>query len=122
MSPEEIKKRIEEFMKKTHAAVESGKKKMTPDELNKKILNTVNKWMETETPAYGAFRNIPKTDVEYFAHHHAKAGVPRLMGWEYTKEKFKGYCDYEEDMKEEYDAEYSRTEFSQKFRDGFEQH
>ena len=109
-------------MKKTHAAVEAGQKKTAREELDMKIMNTVNKWRENETPGYEDYRNTPKTDIEAFAHYHAKAGVPRVTGWAYTKEKLKHFYDYEEDMKEEYDAEYSRTEFSQKFRDKFEKH
>ena len=113
---------VEEFLRKTHAAVESGIKKLTPDELNRKIMNTVNRWMENQTPAYGSFRAKPKNDIEFFAHNHAKAGVPRDVGWAYTKDKLKGFYDYEEDMKEEYDAEYGRTSFDQEFRDKFEKH
>lgn len=109
-------------MNKLNAAFGAGRKKLAPEELDKKIMNTVNKWRKTGTPAYHNFRNGTKTDVEYFAHNHAKAGVQRATGWEFTKEKLKGFYDSEEDMKEEYDAEYSCTEFSQKFRGGFEQH
>lgn len=115
-------KDLNDFLKKTHEMAAATQKKQTPADLDMKIMNTVNRWRENETPGYEAFRNTPKTDIEAFAHYHAKAGVPRATGWEYTKEKLKYFYDYEEDMKEEYDAEYSRTEFSQKFRDGFEKH
>ena len=122
MSDYEKRKFGEDFMKKLHEQVQAGIPPMTKEQLDRKIMNTVNKWREKETPGYENLRDTPKTDIEAFAHYHAKAGVPRETGWEYTKEKLKGYYDYEEDMKEEYDAEYSRTEFSQTFRDKFEKH
>ena len=115
-------KSIKDFLEKTHAAVEAGQKKPLKEDLDKKIMNTVNKWRENQTPGYRSYREAPKTDIEAFAHYHAKAGVPRATGWEYTKEKLKGYYDDEEDMKAEYDAEYRHTLFSQKFRDKFETH
>lgn len=109
--------RVEEFLRKTREAAAMMEKQPTPEELNRKIMNTVNKWRENETPAYDRLRDKPRTDIECFAYYHARAGVPRSVGWEYTRKKLAHFYDLEEDMKEEYDAEYNRTGFSQAFRD-----
>lgn len=127
MQDEEKRKKGEEFIRKTHAAVEAGKEKLTPEQLNKKIKNTVSSWWKDESKGYQGFRDRGKTDPEFFAHNFARAGVGIKEGWEYTKETLRGYIDVEslEDGGEvwsDYEQEYIRTGFDQDFRDGFEAH
>ena len=127
MTEEEKRKKAEEFIRKTHAIVESGKKKLNREQLDEKIKNTTRYWWKEESKGYQGFKDRGKTDPEFFAHNFARAGVSMKEGWEYTKETLRGYIDAEslEDGGEiwsDYEQEYIRTGFDQDFRDGFETH
>ena len=109
-------------MKNLREAAASTVRKQTPIDPEKKIKNTIRYWWKTENKAYKRFRDRPKSDIEYFANHFAKAGIGLKDGWEYTKQTLQGYIDAEslEDGGEcwkEYEAEYNRTGFRQEFRD-----
>ena len=117
---------VNNFLKKLREQAASTEKQPTREDEDKKIKNTIRSWWKNETPAYHHFidngQGIPKTDIEYFAHHFAKAGIGMKDGWEYTKQTLQGYIDAEslEDGGEcwkEYEAEYNRTGFRQEFRD-----
>ena len=115
-------KYIDNFMKNLREAAASTVRKQTPIDPEKKIKNTIRYWWKTENKAYKRFRDRPKSDIEYFANHFAKAGIGLKDGWEYTKQTLQGYIDAEslEDGGEcwkEYEAEYNRTGFRQEFRD-----
>ena len=114
---------VDNFMKNLREAAASTVRKQTPVDPEKKIKNTIRYWWKTENMAYKRIRDIPKSDIEYFAHHLKKAGIGLKDGWEFTKETLRGYIDaeslYEEggDCWKEFEAEYNRTSFNQKFRD-----
>ena len=115
---------VENFMKKLREATASTERKQMPDDPEKKIKNYIRYWWKTENKAYQRFRDKPKSDIEYFAHHLKKAGIGLKDGWEFTKKTLRGYLDSESlddeggDCWMEFEAEYNRTRFSQKFRDG----
>lgn len=118
---------VEDFKRKTHAAVVAGQKKTTREEQDMKIKNTVRSWWQKETKGYNGFIDRGGTVPEFFAHNFARAGVGLKDGWEFTKATLRGYIDVEslEDdvvVYSEYEAEYIRTGFDQKFRDGFLKH
>ena len=113
---------IDNFMKNLREAAASTERKQTPDDPEKKIKNTIRYWWKTENKAYKRFRDRPKSDIEYFANHFAKAGIGLKDGWEYTKQTLQGYIDSESledggDCWKEFEAEYNRTGFRQEFRD-----
>lgn len=122
MNEEESKKWLEEFLKKTHAAVESGRKKLTPKELDGKINNHIASWWKNDKQGYLAFKARGKSDVEFFAHNQARAGVSKEDGWEFTKKTLSGFYGFSEELKAKYDVEYDRTPFEQECRDSHEQH
>jgi hypothetical protein len=113
---------VNDFMKKLREAAASTERKPTPTDPDMKIKNTIRYWWKTENKAYQRFIDRPKTDIEYFANHFAKAGIGLKDGWEYTKQTLRGYIDAESledggDRWKEYEAEYNRTRFRQSFRD-----
>lgn len=113
---------IDNFMKNLRAATAAMERKQLPDDPEKKIKNTIRYWWKTENKAYKRFRDRPKSDIEYFANHFAKAGIGLKDGWEYTKQTLQGYIDAESledggDCWKEFEAEYNRTGFRQEFRD-----
>lgn len=113
---------IDNFMKNLREAAASTVRKQTPVDPEKKIKNTIRYWWKTENKAYKRFRDKPKSDIEYFANHFAKAGIGLKDGWEYTKQTLQGYIDAESledggDCWKEFEAEYNRTGFRQEFRD-----
>lgn len=118
---------VNDFLKKLREQVAETEKKLTPEDLNKKIMNTVRSWWKNESIGYDGFIDKGKSDPEFFAHNFARAGIDLKDGWEYTKQTLRGFIDAEslEDDGEvwrEYKEEYIRTGFDQKFRDGFEKH
>ena len=113
---------VNDFMKKLREQVASTERKPTPKDLNKKIKNTISKWWRTDSIGYKGFKKKGKSDIEYFAHNHARAGVGKEEGWEATKKAMDGFYVFDDELKAKYDAEYNRTPFDQDFRDGFERH
>jgi len=118
--------KVEDFLKKLREQAASTEKQPTREDEDRKIKNTIRSWWKNETPAYHHFKDNgqgkPKTDIEYFAHHFAKAGIGVKDGWEFVKETLRGYIDAEslgddEDNWSEYVAEYNRTAYRQDFRD-----
>ena len=109
-------------MKKLHEQVQAGIPPKTKEQLDRKIKNTVAKWWRNESIGYLGFKKKGKNDFEFFAHNFAKANVDKADGWEFTKQTLSGFCSIKDEHKAQYDAEYSRTPFSQKFRDKFETH
>ena len=113
---------VDNFMKNLREVAASTVRKQTPVDPEKKIKNTIRYWWKTENKAYQRFRDKPKSDIEYFANHFAKAGIGLKDGWEYTKQTLQGYIDAESledggDCWKEFEAEYNRTGFRQEFRD-----
>lgn len=113
---------VDNFMKNLREVAASTVRKQTPVDPEKKIKNTIRYWWKTENKAYKRFRDRPKSDIEYFANHFAKAGIGLKDGWEYTKQTLQGYIDAESledggDCWKEFEAEYNRTGFRQEFRD-----
>lgn len=113
---------VNEFLKKLREQVASTERKPTPADLNKKIKNTITKWWRDESIGYKGFKKKGKSDIEYFAHNHARAGVGKEEGWESTKKAMDGHCIFTDALKAKYDAEYDQTPFDREFRDGFEKH
>lgn len=117
---------VNDFLRKLREQVASTERKPTPEDLNKKIKNTVAKWWRDENDAYQGFRFddrvYPKTEVEYFAHHLKKAGIGLEEGWEFTKKTLCGRFDIESledggEFHQEFIDEYNKTAYSQSFRD-----
>lgn len=118
---------VNNFLKKLREQAAETEKKLTPEDLNKKIKNYVRSWWKNESKGYKGMRDRGKTDPEFFAHNFARAGVGLKDGWEFTKQTLKGYIDVESledggEVWKEYEEEYNRTGFSQEFRDGFKNH
>ena len=113
---------VNDFMKKLREQVAETEKKLTPEDLNKKIKNYVRSWWKNESKGYKGMRDRGKTDPEFFAHNFARAGVGLKDGWEFTKKTLQGYIDVESledggEVWKEYEEEYNQTGFSQAFRD-----
>lgn len=113
-------------MRKLREQAASTERQPTREDEDRKVKNTIRSWWKNETPAYQHFKynghGKPKTDIEYFAHHFAEAGIGLKDSWEYTKETLRGYIDAEslgdgEDNWHEYVDEYNRTAYRQEFRD-----
>ena len=113
---------VNDFMKKLREQVASTEKKLSPEDLNKKIKNTVAKWWRDETIGYKGSKKKGKSDIEYFAHNHARAGIGKEEGWESAKKAMSGFYVFDDELKAKYDTEYDRTPFDQNFRNGFEKH
>ena len=109
-------------MRRLREQAASTERQQTPEQLNKKIMNTIAKWWRNESVGYLGFIKKGKTEVEFFAHNHARAGVGKEEGWESTKKAMDGHCIFTDALKAKYDAEYDQTPFDQEFRDGFENH
>lgn len=110
------------FLRKLREQAASSEKQLTPEQLNKKIMNTVAKWWRDETIGYKGFKKGGKSDIEFFAHNHARAGIEKEEGWESMKKAMEGHDIFTDIHKAKYDAEYDRTPFDQNFREGFEKH
>ena len=115
---------VSNFLKRLREQAAETEKKLSPDDLNKKIKNFVRSWWKNESKGYKGMKDRGKTDPEFFAHNFARAGVGLKDGWEFTKDTLRGYIDVESledggEVWKEYEKEYNRTSFSQKFRDGF---
>ena len=115
-----------EFMKKLREQTALTQRRLTREDEDRKIMNTVAKWWRDENDAYQHFldngRGYPKTEVEYFAHHIKKGGIGLKEGWEFTKKTLRGRFDIEsledgEDFHQEFIDEFHRTPYSQKFRE-----
>lgn len=118
---------VNNFLKKLREQAAETEKKLTPEDLNKKIKNYVRSWWKNESKGYKGMRDRGKTDPEFFAHNFARAGVGLKDGWEFTKQTLQGYIDVESledggEVWKEYEEEYNRTGYSQIFRDGFKNH
>lgn len=122
---------FQNFMRRLREQVASTVKQPTREDEDRKIKNTIRAWWKKDTPGYHHFKyngqGRPKTDIEYFAHHFAKAGIGMKDGWEYAKDTLRGYIDVESledggEVWKEYEEEYNRTGFSQEFRDGIKNH
>lgn len=118
---------LKNFMERLHEATAGTQKELTPEQLNKKIMNTVRVWWKKGNKGYQRFTDRGKSDPEFFANNFAKAGVGMKEGWEFTKKTLTGYLDAEsledgELLHDEYKKEYQRTPFDQEFRDGFMKH
>lgn len=113
---------VDNFMKNLRAATAAMDNSQSPEKRRKKIENTIAKWWRTESIGYKGFKKGGKSDIEYFAHNHARAGIGKEEGWEATKKAMDGHCVFTDDLKSKYDAEYDRTPFDQDFRDGFDKH
>ena len=115
---------VSNFLKRLREQAAETEKKLSPDDLNKKIKNIVRSWWKNESKGYKGMKDKGKTDPEFFAHNFARAGVGLKDGWEFTKDTLRGYIEVESledggEVWKEYEEEYNRTSFSQKFRDGF---
>lgn len=117
---------VNNFLKKLREQAASTQKPLTREDEDRKIMNTIRSCWKKETSAYQHFTDSdygpPKTDIEYFAHHFAKAGIGLKDGWEFVKKTLKGYIDAEslddgDDNWLEYKAEFNKTGFNQTFRD-----
>ncbi len=113
---------VNNFLKKLREQAAETEKKLTPEDLNKMIKNTVAKWWRTESIGYKGFKKKGKSDIEYFAHNHARAGIGKEEGWESAKKAMDGHYVFDDELRAKYDAEYDKTSFDQNFRDGFEKH
>ena len=118
---------VNNFMRRLREQAAETEKKLTPDDLNKKIKNFVRSWWKNESKGYKGMRDRGKTDPEFFAHNFARAGVGLKDGWEFTKKTLQGYIDVESledggEVWKEFEEEYIRTGFSQEFRDGFKKY
>ena len=118
---------VNNFLKRLREQVAETEKKLTPEDLNKKIKNYVRSWWKNESKGYKGMRDRGKTDPEFFAHNFARAGVGLKDGWEFTKKTLQGYIDVESledggEVWKEFEEEYIRTGFSQEFRDGFKKY
>ena len=131
MTEKEKDNKAMDFLNKLREQAASTVKQPTQEDEDRKIKNTIRSWWKKETPGYHHFRyndqGKPKTEIEFFAHHFAKAGVGMKDGWEFVKGTLQGYIDVESledggEVWKEYEEEYNRTSFSQKFRDGFRKH
>lgn len=115
-----------EFMKKLREQTALTQRRLTREDEDKKVMNTVAKWWRDDNDACKRFldnsRGYPKTEVEYFAHHLRKAGIGLKEGWEFTQKTLRGRFDAEsledgEAFHQEFIDEFNRTAYSQKFRD-----
>lgn len=118
---------VNNFLRRLREQAAETEKKLTPDDLNKKIKNFVRSWWKNESKGYKGMRDRGKTDPEFFAHNFARAGVGLKDGWEFTKKTLQGYIDVESledggEVWKEFEEEYIRTGFSQEFRDGFKKY
>ena len=118
----ENKDYVNDFMRKLREASASMNNSNDPEKRRKKIENTIAKWWRTESIGYKGLKKMGKSDIEYFAHNHARAGIGKEEGWEATKKAMDGFYVFNDDLKAKYDAEYDRTPFDQEFRDGFDKH
>lgn len=95
-----------DFLKKL--AEQTAKPK---DSVDKAIMKIINSWRKRETAAYTAFRQEPKTDVEYLANQFAKAGIDKNAAWEFVQKELGPCYDItsQDDIKEEFDLEFDST-------------
>lgn len=122
----ETEKYVNVFLRKLREQTASTQRRLTREDEDKKVMNTVAKCWLDENDAYQGFRFddrvYPKTEVEYFAHHLKKGGIGLKEGWEFTKKTLCGRYDIEsledgEEFHQEFIDEFHRTAYSQKFRD-----
>ena len=113
---------VNDFLKILREQAAETEKKLSPDDLNKKIKNTITKLWRTESIVYKGSKKKGKSDIEYFAHNHARAGIGKEEGWESAKKAMDGFSVFDDELKAKYDAEYDRNPFDQDFRDGFVKH
>lgn len=115
-----------ELLKKLREQTALTQRRLTKEDEDKKIKNTIRIWWEEMTPEYQKFmyddyQDRPKSEIEFFAHHLKKAVIGLKEAWEFTQKTLRGRFDVEsledgEEFHQEFIDEYNRTAYSQKFR------
>ncbi len=113
---------VNNFMKRLREQAASTERQQTPEQLDRKIMNTIAKWWRNDSVGYLGFIKKGKTEVEFFAHNHARAGVGKEEGWESMKKAMDGIRVLNDSHRAKYNLEYDGTPFDPDFREGFEKH
>ena len=98
---------IENFLKQLKAQTTPPKEKTDKD-----MMRIINSWRKKGTAQYKSYRDEEgKSDMEYFGHMFAKAGVDKTAGWEFAKGQLEGWYEQtrQADMKDEFDTEFDST-------------